>query len=305
MTLLAFLLVASLQAPATTPAAALSDPPTVCDSCDEWNQPQAPFKLHGNSYYVGVRGLSAVVIQTSAGLVLMDGGLPQSAPLIEASIESLGLRVKDIKLIVNSHAHYDHAGGIARLQRASGATVVASARGAEALMSGMPTPDDPQYGPDGKDGAFPRVPKVRIVKDREELRLGDTTVTAHLTPGHTPGSTAWSWKSCEGARCIDIVYADSLTAVASEGFRFLGDASHRDVSETFKRSIDTVKSLPCDLMLSTHPGASGLFERLKRRTGGTSSPDPLIDSDGCRTYAANASRNLEARLKAERAASTK
>lgn len=277
------------------------DPPSVCESCDEWNQPQTPFKLHGRSYYVGVHGLSAVVIQTSEGLILLDGGLPQSAPLIEANIQSLGLKVEDIRLIVNSHAHYDHAGGIARLQRDSGAVVAASASGAAALKAGRPGPDDPQFGKGGGEGAFPRVSPVRVVKDKEELRIGDTVITAHLTPGHTPGSTAWTWESCDQGSCLHLVYADSLTAVSLDGFRFLGDKTHPDVSDTFKSSIATVEALPCDIMVSTHPGASGLFERLKQRES-SRVPDPLIDKQACRIYAANARRNLEQRLQTERAA---
>src|SRR5262245_39991633 len=147
MNLLALLLVlAALQTPSKPGATVVEDPPKVCDGCEEWNQPQAPFKLHGRSYYVGTRGLSAVLIQTSDGFIVLDGGLPQSAARIEANIRTLGFKVEHIKLIVNSHAHYDHAGGIARLQRDSGAKVAASASGAAALMSGKATPDDPQYG---------------------------------------------------------------------------------------------------------------------------------------------------------------
>jgi len=295
---------ALLQSPAAPAKPPEVDPPAVCDSCEEWNQPQAPFRMHGRSYYVGVRGLSAVLIQTSEGLILLDGGLPQSAPLIEGNIRSLGFKVEDIRLIVNSHAHYDHAGGIARLQRDTGAVVAASAAGAAALKSGMPVPDDPQFGKDGKEGAFPRVSAVRVVKDEEELRIGDTAITAHLTPGHTPGSTAWTWKSCEAGSCLDMVYADSLTPVSLDAFRFTGDKTHPDVSGTFRRSIATVEALPCDIMLSTHPGASGLFERLKRRE---SSPtrDPLIDKQACRAYAATARKNLEQRLQTERATAAK
>jgi metallo-beta-lactamase class B len=137
-----------------------------------------------------------------------------------------------------------------------------------------------------------------VVKDEEQLRVGDIAITAHLTPGHTPGSTAWSWKSCEGSSCLDLVYADSLTAVSLDGFRFLGDATHGDISESFRRSIARVAALPCDIMLSTHPGASGLFERLARRES-SPRPDPLIDNQACRAYATNALRNLDQRLKAE------
>ena len=294
----------TFQTPAAPARASIDDPPKICDSCEEWNRPQAPFRLHGRSYYVGTQGLSAVAIQTSAGVILLDGGLPQSAPVIEANLRTLGLKVEDIKLIVNSHAHYDHASGIARLQRDSGAVVAASPGGAAAMKAGRPVPDDPQYGADGNDGAFPRVAEIRVVSDKEELRVGDTTITAHFTPGHTPGSTTWTWTSCEGGNCLNVVYADSLTAVSLDGFRFTGDKARPDLSESFRRSIAVVEALPCDLMLSTHPSASRLFERLEER-GKSRGRDPLIDRNACRTYAANARRNLEERLRAERGAVTR
>jgi metallo-beta-lactamase class B len=294
--LLAFALIQAPARPASTPA---EDPPFRCDSCDEWNLPQAPFKLHGRSYYVGTRGLSAVLIQTSGGLILLDGGLPQSAARIEANIRTLGFKVEDVRLIVNSHAHYDHAGGISRLQRDSGARVVASASGAAALMSGKAVPDDPQYGKDGSEGAFPKVSKVEVAKDNEELRVGDTAITARLTPGHTPGSTTWTWESCEAGSCLHMVYADSLTAISLDGFRYTGDKTRPDVSPAFRKSISRVAALPCDIMVSTHPGGSGLFERLAQREK-TPVPDPMIDPQACRNYAASAMTNLEKRLKEER-----
>lgn len=294
------LVLPSALSKAQGPKVTKDDPPFICDSCDAWNQPQEPFKLHGRSFFVGTHGLSSVLVQTNAGLILLDGGLPQSAPLIEANIRTLGFRVEDIKFILNSHAHYDHAGGIARLQRDSGATVVASPSGAEALLAGMPVKDDPQYGKDGKDGAFPRVPKVKVSADKGILRLGDIAITAHLTPGHTPRSTTWTWTSCEGPACINMVYADSLNPVSSPGFRFLGDRAYPDRSTTFRRSIATVASLPCNLIVSVHPDVSGLYERLQKRSV-SPQPDPLLDKDGCKTYAAGASRRLDDRLKAEQA----
>jgi metallo-beta-lactamase class B len=130
-----------------------ADPPMVCASCDEWNQPRPPFKIYGNSYYVGSGGLSAVLVTSPGGHILLDGGLPQTAPMIDAGIRKLGFRTEDIRVIVNSHAHYDHAGGIAALRRASGAIVAASRSGARALEQGGPTTDDPQYafGPKAND----------------------------------------------------------------------------------------------------------------------------------------------------------
>jgi metallo-beta-lactamase class B len=201
-------------------AAIEPDPPIACTSCEAWNLPHEPFQVYGNTYYVGVAGLSSILIASSKGLILIDGALPQSAPLIAASIAKLGFRVEDLKLIVNAHAHFDHAGGIAALQRASGASVAASPAGARALAAGGPTDDDPQFG--FPNNRFPPVQRVRSVSDHETLRVGTLAIIAHFTPGHTPGSTTWTWRSCEADRCLNIVYADSLSAVAAPGFRFTG-----------------------------------------------------------------------------------
>src|SRR6478735_3186502 len=130
------LLVCVTTAAGRTPLRA--DRPKACESCAVWNGVQEPFRVFGNTYYVGVAGLSAVLIASDKGLILLDGGLPQSAPLIDASIRKLGFRTEDLRLIVNSHAHYDHAGGIAALQRFTGATVAASAAGARAIETGEP-----------------------------------------------------------------------------------------------------------------------------------------------------------------------
>ena len=271
------------------------DPPKQCFDCVEWNAPREPFRIFGNTYYVGVAQLSVLVVATDAGLILLDGALPQSVPLIDANLRKLGFRTEDVRFILNSHAHYDHAGGIAALQRASGAEVVASAAGARALESGGPTPDDPQYGMGREENAFPAIKTVRSVADGEAVTLGGVAVTAHMTPGHTPGSTTWSWRSCEGTRCLDIVYADSLTAVSADGFRFTGAAGRGGVADRFRKSIEKVAALPCDIIVSTHPSATDLDGRLKRR-----SSDPLVDRRGCRLYANGALKRLEARIAEEK-----
>lgn len=277
---------------AATAAAPVADAPIDCESCAEWNREQAPFRVFGGTYYVGVRGLSSVLIADKAGLVLLDGDLPQSAPLIEAHIRALGYRVEDLKLIVNSHAHSDHAGGIARLARDSGAQVVASPAGAKALRAGGPTSDDPQAGFEGR---FPPVAKVREVKDGQTLRVGAIALTAHFTPGHTPGATTWTWRSCEGARCLDVVYADSLNAMAAPGFRFADGAGAR-----LAASIDRVAALPCDVLLTVHPDFAQTFEKLARREGGES--DAFVDRAACAAYADDARERLAQRLAEERAA---
>ena len=274
------------------------DAPVACADCQEWNAPRAPFRVFGNTYYVGVAGLSAILVTSDGGHILLDGALPQSAPLIDENIRTLGFRTADVRLIVNSHAHFDHAGGIAALQRVSGATVAASASGAQALEHGEAVPDDPQYA-FRKTSSFPRVAAVRVVADGETLRAGPLAVQAHLTPGHTPGSTTWTWRSCEGSRCLDLVYADSLNPVSAPGFRFTGDATHPSLVESFRRSIGAVERLPCDILLSVHPGLSDLEGKLQRREAKPAG-DPFIDSQACRAYAADASRRLDDRIAAER-----
>jgi metallo-beta-lactamase class B len=132
-----------------------ADRPKECESCAGWNAPQEPFRIFGNTYYVGVAGLSSVLVASDKGLILLDGGLPQSAPLIDASIRRLGFRTEDVRLIVNSHAHFDHAGGIAALRRVSGAIVAASASSARAIESGEPPVDDPQYAFGKEANRFP------------------------------------------------------------------------------------------------------------------------------------------------------
>jgi metallo-beta-lactamase class B len=270
--------------------------PITCHFCAEWNEAARPFRIYGNSYYVGVRGLSSVLIVSKAGMILIDGDLPQSAPHIEANIRALGFRVKDIKVIVNSHEHFDHVGGIAALQRDSGARVISSPIGAEALRQGHATLGDPQYVA-GED-TFPAVPTVGTIGDLEAIKLGDITLTAHFTPGHTPGGTSWTWRSCAAEGCLDMVYGDSLTPVSAPGYRFLGGNGHADVSAAYRASIARVGALPCDILISTHPELSDLWERVAaRKTGRT--PDPMIDREGCRDYAAAAMARLDKRVAQE------
>ncbi|HET6554948.1 MAG TPA: subclass B3 metallo-beta-lactamase [Dyella sp.] len=261
----------------------------------EWTQPQKPFRIYGNTYYVGTRGLSSVLVDTGQGLVLIDGTLPQNARQIEANIASLGFRITDVKLILNSHAHSDHAGAIAELARDSGARVEASSAGAKALMLGGKDPADPQYG---EAPLFPPVAQVIVVADHGVVQVGDVAITAHYTPGHTPGATTWTWRACEAGRCMNMVYADSLGAFAADGYRF-GDPAHPERLEAYRRSIDTIASLPCDILLSPHPGQSDFLERVALRDAGAK-PDPVIDGHACRAYAQAGRAKLEARLAKEK-----
>ena len=284
---------------ATTAAADLvPDAAIECGPCADWNRPQEPFRVFGNTYYVGTVELASILIATNDGLILLDGALPQSAASIDANIRALGFRTEDVRLIVSSHEHFDHVGGIAALQRASDAVVAASPSSAAALNGGIPTPDDPQYASPGN--AFPPVASVRIIRDGEKLAVGSAEITAHFTPGHTPGATSWSWQACEGERCVDVVYADSLTAVSSDGFRFTGSDTTAGIVNTFERSIRKVGNLRCDILLSPHSGFFGMRDKAQRlREGDT---DAFIDAGACRGYAAAAAARLKSRVAQERGA---
>ena len=268
-----------------------------CGNCEKWNKPIEPFKVYGNTWYVGVDGLSAVLITSDDGHILLDGALPQSAPLIAESIRKLGFKLEDVKLIATSHAHYDHVGGVAALARASGARVVASTRTAQSLRAGGAPTDDPQYAYGVAENAFPPVAEVVETADGETLRVGALALTAHYTPGHTPGATTWTWRSCEGKECKNIVYADSLNAVAHDSYRFGGSGG---IADAFRRSIDAFAALPCDVLLSAHPSASDMDKKLAARTQGAQ-PDPFVDAASCRRYAAVYRDKLEQRVAKEHA----
>jgi metallo-beta-lactamase class B len=277
----------------TTPAAA---PTPDCPRCAEWNAPQRPFRVFGNTYYVGTHGLAAVLITSPQGHVLIDGGLPESAEPIMANVRALGFRVRDIRLILNSHAHFDHAGGIAALQRASGAAVAASPPSAPVLTSGTPGSDDPQYAIRVR---FPRISGVRVVADGATVRVGTIALTAHLTPGHTPGGTTWSWRSCEARRCLEMVYADSQTPVSADDFMFTRSAAYPTALADFERGFGVLERLRCDVLLTPHPDASALWARVAARRRGQA--DALVDPEACRRYAAAARAQLARRVADERA----
>jgi metallo-beta-lactamase class B len=263
----------------------------------DWSKPHQPFRIDGNSWYVGTEGLSAVLITSPHGHVLIDGTLASNAPLIEANIRKLGFQLRDIHAILNSHAHSDHAGGIAQLARDSGATVYASAAGAKALEAGGKDAEDPQLG---LAPFYPRVAHLHVVGDNETIHIGDLAITAHYTPGHTPGSTSWSWQSCDGAACHAMVYADSNTLLSRKGYRFSDDAAHPHRVEDIRHGLATLSALPCDILITPHPDAIDLLERAAARDQGKQ-PDPLIDPHACAAYAAAGTAKLDARLAEERA----
>ena len=292
-------------------AAAQTHAATSCSDCAEWNVSQKPFQVYGNTYYVGVHGLSSILITSPEGHVLIDGDLPESAPKIAANIQALGFRIKDVKLILNSHIHFDHAGGLSELQKLSGAQVAASPSSAPVLKTGKSGPDDPQYG---ILRPIKPVAKVKVIKDGETLHVGPLALTAHFTPGHTRGGTSWTWQSCDRAasegipnggdravsdkdRCLNLAYVDSLSAVSAPSFHFSSNTTYPQVRKDFEKSFATVAALPCDILLTPHPGASDMWERLEKRNQGDA--NAFVDSGMCKQLAQSAQASFDKRLAQE------
>lgn len=263
-----------------------------CDRCADWNEPIEPFRVHGNTWYVGTNGLSSILVETGEGLVLLDGALPQSAAQISANVRELGFDPLQIKHILLSHAHYDHAGGINALQRYTRAKVAVSEGAAAVLRTGTLQEDDPQFGYGPGRTTFPAVKVDSVIGDGETLTVGEVVFTAVYTPGHTRGSTTWTWESCALGECLDVVYADSLTAVSAPGFSFAASGAAADLTD----SAGLIAELDCDILLSPHPFFFGMHDKLERRDDG----NPFINSLACTFYAEQALGWLEQRLDAER-----
>jgi metallo-beta-lactamase class B len=251
-----------------------------------WRQPIAPFALAEHSWYVGTAGLSAVLIKTPQGAVLIDGGLPQAGDVLLKRMRELGVQPGDLKLILNSHAHIDHAGPLAQIKRATGAKLVLSAESAVLLARG--DSDDLQFG---EGFTFPPANADRIVMDGEVVELGGMRFTAHFTPGHTPGSTSWTWDDTSAGKLVHIAYVDSLSA---PGYQLIDNPRYPRIVEDYRRAFATVRALPCDLLLTPHPDGSG-WEPEK-----TSSPhsEPM----SCREYADNAEHAIDEALEKQRKA---
>lgn len=256
-----------------------------------WTAPQEPFRIYGNTWYVGPRGLGVYLITSPSGHVLIDGGVPGDAAMIEANIRKLGFKLHDIQWILNTHAHYDHAGGIARLARDTGAEVIVGAADAAALARGGI--DDPEYG-----DLYPFAPvqAARTVRDGERLQLGTLVLTAHATPGHTQGNTTWTWQSCQGERCLQLVDVSSLSA---PGYQLIGNRQYPHVVKDYEHSFAMVATLSCDIALGPHPAAVHFWERMAARKKGDA--DALMNADGCRAYARESRKSFEAQLAKQRA----
>ncbi|MDB6037781.1 MAG: subclass metallo-beta-lactamase [Verrucomicrobiales bacterium] len=258
---------------------------------EEWNKPFKPFRIAGNLYYVGATGVSAFLITTTEGSILIDGGLPETAPLIEKNISDLGFKITDIKYLLNSHAHFDHAGGLAELQRLSGAQMIASAGDSQTLRTGI----DTVLGP---SGSFPAIKIDRVISDNDTVQLGGMTLTAHLTPGHTRGSTTWTTRISENGKTYRVLFHSSTTVAAN---KLVNNHEYPNIISDYEASFAKFKKLSCDIFLAPHGSFFHLTEKLKKRAANNS--NPFIDPNELQRFVNQSEMDFKRELREQKSKS--
>jgi metallo-beta-lactamase class B len=262
---------------------------------DSWRAPVPPRQLVANLYYVGASGVSSYLITTPAGHILIDTGFEDTVPIIRRGVEQLGFKLTDIKFILSGHAHIDHTGGHALMKRLTGATVIASAGDARVLESGGA--DDFITWP-AETIRYAPVQVDRIVRDREKITLGGTTLVANLTPGHTRGATTWTMEVAEAGRTYRVVFFSS--ASINDGTRLLGNPAYPGMVADLEATFARLKDTPCDIFLAPHGGQfamAGKFARLDQGEGVAA----LVDPAGWRELVAGAEERFRELLAREQA----
>jgi metallo-beta-lactamase class B len=254
-----------------------------------WTQPFEPQRIADNLYFVGTRGLSSFLLVTREGNILIDTGLEESVPLVRANIEKLGFKIADIKIMLSSHTHFDHVAGHAEMQRLTGATIMALGEDAAALSSGT---DNSALGARGWKPA-----KVgRVLKDLDTVSLGGVTLTAHHTPGHTKGCTAWTTTVTDTGQTYNVVFVGC--ASINQGVKLLGNTRHPTIVGDYARTFKVLKELRADIFLAQHPSMFRLEDKVKRLKPGA--PNPFVDPQGYRDFVAGQERNYLTQLERER-----
>ncbi len=260
-----------------------------------WMRPFPPFQIAGNLYYVGSEDLASYLIATPQGLILINSSFDDSVPLIQKSIETLGFHFRDIKILLISHAHGDHDAGSARILRMTGAKYEVMEGDVSVVESGGAT--DFNYGAEA-DQHYPRAHVDRILHDGSTVRLGSTVLTAHLTPGHTKGTTTWTVDEKENGKTLHAVIVGSPNV--NPGYKLVGNNAYPRIAEDYKRTFEVLNSLPCDLFLGAHGGYFGLTDKYARWKAGDK--DAFVDPAGYKAYVAERKQTFEAELARQEAA---
>jgi metallo-beta-lactamase class B len=258
-----------------------------------WNKATTPFRVIDNIYYVGTNGLGAWLIATPAGHILLDAALPESAPLIEANIRALGFRLSDVRYLLNSHAHFDHSGGLAQIKRDTGAHLIASEGDRSALEGGVYLGSE-----DVAAFAAPPVRVDRVVSDGDTVSLGGVTLTANVTPGHTRGCTSWSMPVADAGRKLQVLFFCSSSVAAN---RLVGRPQYEGIVADYEKTFARAQKLRVDVFLAGHPEFFDLHEKRARMKGG--GPSPFIDSAEFHAYMQRSQAEFRRQLAAQQAAS--
>jgi metallo-beta-lactamase class B len=256
----------------------------------DWTEPFPPHHIAGNIYYVGTRGLASFLITTPKGHILINSDLESTVPMIRDSVEKLGFHFSDVKILLISHAHFDHAAGSALIKKMTGAKYMVMDADVAEVESGGKT--DFQYG-DSPDAQFAPTKVERVLHDGDAVKLGGTVLVAHLTPGHTRGCTTWAMRVADAGKTLDVVIVGSPNV--NSGYKLVNNAAYRQIVQDYELTFKTLKSLPCDIFLGAHGsyyGMEGKFARLNQ--GGA---NPFIDPEGYKSYVAEREQAFLAELK--------
>ena len=257
-----------------------------------WNQPVEPFRIIGNIYYVGASDITSFLIVTPAGDVVLDGGFVETAPQIEKNIQALGFRLGDVKILLNSHAHLDHAGGLAELKRATGARFYASAGDAPVLETGGH--GDPSFR---EPSTFPAVKPERIVRDGENVNLGGVMLTAHVTAGHTKGCTTWTTTVTENGKSYHVVFVCSTSVLPS--YSLVTKPTYPNIAGDYENTFRVLRSLPCDVFLASHGSFFDLAGKREAMQRGAKT-NPFIDPAGYQAYLDGSEASFREELRRQR-----
>ena len=258
-----------------------------------WNQPVTPFRIIGNLYYVGASDVTSYLITTPQGHLLLDSGFLETVPQIKDNVVKLGFRMEDVKILLNSHAHFDHAGGLGKLKEMTGARLLVSQADADALAIG--DRDNPHWG---DAMVFTSVMADKKLNDGEKVELGGVTMSPRLTPGHTKGNTTWTLEVREGGRSYQVVFAGSMTA---PGFKLINNEKYPTIVADYERSFRVLKSLPCDIFLSSHASFFDMKGKLDRRGRGAKL-NPFIDPKGYLDYIRRTEKSFKLELQKQQQA---
>ena len=256
----------------------------------DWTEPFPPHKIAGNLYYVGSRGLASYLVATPEGLILINSSLEDSVPLIRASIEKLGFQFRDVKILLISHAHWDHCAGSARIKELTGAKYMVMDADVPVVESGGKS--DFQYG-NSAGSLYPATKVDRVLHDGDQVKLGGAVLTAHLTPGHTKGCTTWTMKVSDGAKTYNAVIVGSPNV--NPGYKLVGNALYPQIAQDYERMFRVLASLPCDLFLGAHGNYYGMDEKYKRLAA--SGANPFVDPEGYQKYIRDKEQDYRAELR--------